>query len=446
MQTDIDTRVIDILIVDDTRSNLEVVMELLTSEGYSVSIATSGERALKQLKIKLPTLILLDVQMPGMDGFEACQQIKTNNKTSHIPIIFITASSNVESISKGFESGAVDYINKPFHNAELLARVKTHLQLQRMKQSLETQVQERTAELTEATAQLQTALDQVQNYQLQLIKQEKMSALGNLVAGVAHEINNPLGFLGGNIAILKDHIQDLTEFIRFYDQLFPTPDQLIQAKRRHLEIDYVLEDLPNMLTSMDVGCDRIRQLSNSLRLFSRSDMEKILKTSLHEGLDSALLILKYRLGANHIRPAIEVIKDYGNVPEVDCYPGQLNQVFMNILANAIDMFDELAAMTDYETLEAAPQTITLRTRLLKQQHTEFVEISIADNGKGMSEEICSKIFSRNFTTKEVGKGTGLGLAIAHQIAVDTHGGSLDVQSEVGRGTEFRIRLPLSHQP
>ena len=429
-----------VLIVDDIPANLEVITETLSSHGYTTAAVTSGERALQWLENYKANLILLDVQMPGMDGFETCRRIKENASTTDIPVIFITALSNIDSIAKGFSLGAVDYISKPFQDSELLARVNTHLRLQQLNQSLEEQVAKRTSELEATMMQLQEALSQLKSSQLQLIQQEKMSALGNLVAGVAHEINNPLGFVRGNVKEFNHALQDVISCLNGYRKNCPEPGGELEELLEEVDIDFILKDLFKMLDSMQVGCDRIRSISNSLRSFSRADTESKLKADLHEGLDSTLLILKYRLKATSLRPEIEIIQDYGNLPKIDCFPGQLNQVFMNLLANAVDMFDEIAECTAYENLLSTPQRITVKTQFLEQD--KVAEICIADNGKGMSEEVLTKIFDRQFTTKAVGKGTGLGLAIARQIVIDTHGGELKVQSEVGKGTEFHIRLPI----
>lgn len=424
----------DILVVDDIPANLRVVTQILTVAGYRVAIATTGERALKQLQQHVPNLILLDIKMPGINGFETCQRIKDNPALCHIPIIFLTALSDMESILKGFELGAVDYISKPFRESELLARVRTHLELQAMTHQLEQKVTERTQALTQAM----TALE---DYQLQLVQHEKMSTLGNLVAGVGHEINNPLSFVDGNISILKEYFDDIQLYLRLYEQTYPSLDEALIQKRKELQIDYLLEDADILFASIRQGCDRLLNISKSLRVFSRADTEEKVKTNIHEGLDSTLNILTYRLKGTENRPAIQVFRDYGDLPEIYCFPGQLNQVFMNLLANAIDMFDDVAEVTDFIKLETHPQRISIRTRLGRFQNAEGLEISIADNGKGMSEAVSRQIFDRSFTTKAVGKGTGLGLAIAQQIVVEVHGGTLEVRSEVGQGSEFVIRLP-----
>ncbi|RFP59647.1 MAG: GAF domain-containing protein [Limnothrix sp. CACIAM 69d] len=286
--------------------------------------------------------------------------------------------------------------------------------------------------------QAQTYAHQLEQSQLQVVQSEKMASLGNLVAGVAHEINNPIGFLNGSIQNLQDSIGDLMSHLGLYQQYYPNPEPAIASHAEAIELDFLNEDLPTLLQSMQLATDRIKGISNSLRTFSRADTQYKIQAHLHEGIDSTLLILKYRLKANEYRPAIQVIQDYGNLPPIDCFPGQLNQVFMNLLANAIDMFDELAQGASFEHWVAHPQQITICTQVVDQQ----VQIAIRDNGKGMSEAVRLNIFDHAFTTKAVGKGTGLGLAIARQIVVDKHGGSLEARSELGQGAEFLISLPI----
>ena len=299
----------------------------------------------------------------------------------------------------------------------------------------------RQQQLKATNLDLQVALEKLQESKLQLVQHEKMSALGNLVAGVAHEINNPIGFLNGSVANAQNYLQDLTAHIEVYQETYAQPSEMVEDHAEEIDLDYVREDFPKLLDSMHGAMARIKAISTSLRTFSRADTKDKVSADLHEGLNSTLLILKYRLKANEHRPAIEIVKDYGNLPTINCFLGQLNQVFMNLLANAIDVFDEMAQQLSFEALKDKPQIITVKTALCEEQNA--VEICIGDNGKGMTEEVKARIFEHLFTTKGVGKGTGLGLAIAKQIIVEAHGGKLEVQSELGKGTEFRIQLPLS---
>jgi len=414
-----------ILIVDDTPTNLEVISDALSDAGFDVAIATSGDRALQQLERRLPDLILLDVMMPGIDGFETCCRIKANPRACHIPIIFMTALTDAESKVRALDLGAVDYIAKPFYEEEVLARVRTHLQLHYLTQNLAARVTQKTAEL--------------QASQLQLIQSEKMSALGNLVAGVAHEINNPIGCIVGNVAAIYDSIADLFNLIDLYHQKFPQPGAEIEAERETIDLEYLRKDLLKLIRTMKDSGDRITAISRSLRTFSRVDSDDKQPFNLNDGIDSTVMILRHRLKANEQRPEIEVVTQYGQLPAIEGFPGQLNQVFMNILANAIDALEESNRGRSFEEVQAHPNRITIRTAVENDQ----VSIAIADNGVGMTEAVREKIFDSQFTTKEVGKGTGLGLAIAHQIIVEKHGGTIQVETGVSEGTKFVMRLPLS---
>ena len=284
---------------------------------------------------------------------------------------------------------------------------------------------------------VQQSLTELQEAQLQLVQSEKMSALGGLVSGVAHEINNPVGCILGNVGATEDYVNDLLGLLDLYGEAFPEPGEEIEAELEAVELDYVRQDLPQLIRAMRDSGDRIKSISKSLRTFSRKDTDSKQPFDIHEGLDSTLLILRHRLKANEHRPEIEVLKDYGSLQPVHCFPGQLNQVFMNLLANAIDVFDEMAQESSFAALKEKTQRITLTTRQVDNE----VTLKIADNGSGIPEEIQPQIFDHLFTTKAVGKGTGLGLAIARQIVVDQHGGHLEVQSHSRQGTEFCIRLP-----
>jgi PAS domain S-box-containing protein len=293
------------------------------------------------------------------------------------------------------------------------------------------------AQLQHNNRQLQLALDDLQSAQLQIVQSEKMSALGNLVAGVAHEINNPVGFISGNLTEAQRSLSDVLAHLDLYRSGAAAPE--IADHAEEIDLDYQLDDLPKMIDSMKVGCDRIKSISTSLRTFSRADTDHKVTCNLHDGIDSTILILKHRLKAEAHRPAIQVVTDYADLPKVECFPGQLNQVFMNILANAVDVFDEATATQTYSQIEAQPQIITIQTAVLDQQ----VQIRIRDNGPGMPDSVKQRIFDHLFTTKAVGQGTGLGLSIVRQIVVEKHGGSIEVDSTIGVGTEFVIQLPIA---
>ncbi|BAY28177.1 multi-sensor signal transduction histidine kinase [Nostoc carneum NIES-2107] len=292
--------------------------------------------------------------------------------------------------------------------------------------------------LQQKSQELEQALQDLQQAQLRIIQSEKMSALGNLVAGVAHEMNNPLGFITASLKQAKPTFTDIIEHLKIYQATLPDKTEEILDHESEIDLEYSIEDLPKMLDSMTMACDRLKNISTSLRTFSRADKDYKVPFNIHEGIDSTILILKHRLKANEQRPAIEVITNYGNLPPIECFPGQLNQVFMNILANGIDALEESNHGRNLEEIKAHPNRINVTTLV----ENNLVKIIIADNGKGMSAEIRQKIFDHLFTTKAVGKGTGLGLAIAKQIVEERHGGELKCHSDVGEGTEFIIEIPV----
>ncbi len=423
-----------ILVVDDTPANLAVLSEALSDADFEVAIATDGELAISQAELSLPSLILLDVMMPGIDGFETCRRLKASQITQNIPIIFMTALSDSTDKVKGLSLGAVDYVTKPFQEAELIARVKTQLKLYHLTENLEHQVVKRTAELKHA-------LQQVQQSQVQLVQSEKMAALGQLVAGVAHEINNPLNFIYANLNHMEEYTQTFLDFLQLYQKNYPHPVDEIQEQAEDVDLEFVQSDVIKTIASMKIGTERIREIVLSLRTFSRIDEAEFKAVDIHEGIESNLMILQHRFKAQPQRPEIQIIREYDKLPPVECYSGQLNQVFMNILANAIEALEESNAKLTYQQIQHNPNQIVIRTSVID---SKSVEIAIADNGSGIPEHIRQNIFDPFFTTKPVGKGTGMGLSISYQIITEKHKGQLKCFSEVGQGTKFVIQIPI-HQ-
>jgi signal transduction histidine kinase len=321
-------------------------------------------------------------------------------------------------------------------------------------QASEAQQRQQTQELAQSLADLQAM-------QSQLIQAEKMSSLGQLVAGIAHEINNPVNFIHGNLGYAEEYAQDLLSLVNLYEQEYPQSTPALQAKLNEIDINFLIKDFLKILNSMKMGTNRIREIVLSLRNFSRLDEADMKQVDLHEGIDSTVLILQHRLAANPNRPAIQVEKHYGKLPRVECYAGQLNQVFTNIIANAIDALEDKYKTQAQTTQDAAiaptapglnthraipstpVPTVSIRTQTLDSDH---VRIEITDNGLGLPEEVKQKIFNPFFTTKPVGKGTGLGLSISYKIVVEKHQGRLDCQGIPGEGTIFSIEIPISPSP
>jgi signal transduction histidine kinase len=287
------------------------------------------------------------------------------------------------------------------------------------------------------TKKLQQALHELQLAQTQLIQSEKMSSLGQLIAGVAHEINNPVNFIYGNLRYVAEYAQDLLHLLEKYQKFLPVTPPELESELDNIDLEFIIQDLPKLLDSMKLGTGRIVEIVQSLKNFSRHDEAEMKAVNIHDGIDGTLMILHHRLKAAIRRPKIEIIKDYAKLPLIECYPGKLNQVFMNILANAIDALEE--GMGNEEISPPTGQ-ITIRTEVLDNQ---WVVIRIADNGPGMKEEVIRRIYDPFFTTKDVGKGTGLGMAISYQIVVDKHGGMLKCRSQPGKGTEFWIQIPVN---
>jgi len=312
-------------------------------------------------------------------------------------------------------------------------------QLNEYSKNLEMKVEERTQDLLQRTKQLSATLQELKSTQTQLIQAEKMSALGQLVAGIAHEINNPTNFIYGNLDHAEDYFNDLIELIELYQDYYPSPGEEIEKFMEEIELEYLTEDFSKVLHSMKIGASRIREIVKSLRTFSRLDEAEIKDVDIHEGIDSTLMILDNRLQQKKDRPEIQVIKEYGKLPPINCYAGQLNQVFMNLLTNAIDAIESQPIKNDLNSHSSSHSWIKIVT---KMKNAAEIEIAIADNGPGIPDEVKHRLFDPFFTTKPVGKGTGLGLSISYSIIVEKHGGQLEVNSTPGKGTEFIISIPV----
>ncbi|MEG4506202.1 CBS domain-containing protein [Microcoleus sp. F6_B4] len=362
---------------------------------------------------------------------------------------------------------------------EILERQRAQEALRQAHDDLKKQVEERTAQLLESNEllrrdiikrqrveevlrrkqtclknqaqQLEQTVRKLQQTQTQLVQTEKMSSLGQMIAGIAHEINNPVNFIYGNLSHASHYIKELLQLLELYQQHYPEPVSEIREAAAQMEVDFLVEDLSKILSSMQVGTERIRQIVVSMRNFSRSDQSNIKLVDIHEGLETTLLILQHRLKPHGGHPPIQIIKEYGNLPHIECCAGQINQVFMNIIGNAIDALDEEIQKGEWAKRDAKNSppsdpnspltlpTITIRTEVVGG---DFVAIRISDNGRGIPEEIRRQLFDPFFTTKPVGKGTGLGLSISYHLVVEQHGGRLDCVSEAGRGTEFAIEIPI----
>ncbi|MEO8893783.1 MAG: ATP-binding protein [Coleofasciculaceae cyanobacterium] len=324
--------------------------------------------------------------------------------------------------------GVVDQLAIAIEHAELFAKTRAT--------ALAAQTQAR---------QLEFALKDLQQTESHLLQSEKMASLGQMVAGIAHEINNPVSFITGNLSHANTYIQDLLKLVNYYQKYYPNPQPILQEYLEEIDLEFLLEDLPKILASMQMGADRIHEIVLSLRNFSRVDQAQMKPVNIHEGLDNTILILHNRLKPSGNNPGIMVVKEYGNLPLVECYYGQLNQVFMNIISNAIDSLENHCEPTRTITIATSVYQENLKQNC-SQNHSNLansVIIRISDNGGGMTPTVINQLFDPFFTTKSVGKGTGLGLSISHQIIVEKHSGILKCSSEPGKGSEFWIQIPIT---
>ncbi|MEG3954980.1 response regulator [Microcoleus sp. herbarium2] len=433
---------IKILFVDD-ELDLEFLIcqkfkKHIRTAGWQLFFAHNGVEALEKLK-EHPDLdmVVTDLNMPKMDGMTLLSRL--NQIDTPLKTVVISAYGDMRNIRNAMNFGAFDFLTKPIDFQDLEITInKTLRDVQELKENQ--QLRQSEARAREQAQDLQQSLQELKNTQAQLIQTAKMSSLGQLVAGIAHEINNPTNFIYGNISHVSDYIQNLLHLLHLYQQHYTPPCPEIQTEIEAIDLEFLIADLPQILVSMKGGVDRIHKIVLSLRNFSRLDEANIKSVDIHEGLKSSLLILNNRLQATTGRPEIQVIEEYSNLPLVECYAGELNQVFLNILSNAIDALNEYNKQRSLDEIFARKFAMTIRTVLLEENSR--IVIQIRDNGRGMTADVKDRIYEPFFTTKPVGEATGLGLYISYQIIVEKHGGALKCFSEEGQGSEFWIEIPI----
>jgi signal transduction histidine kinase len=396
----------DILLVDDNPENLRLLANILKPKGYTIRLANNGVKALDSVRAKAPKLILLDVQMPEMDGYETCKALKKNKAWKHIPIIFISALSEVMDKIKAFKSGAVDYIEKPFHVDEVLARVKTHLTV------------------TVQREQLQEAVEKVQDAQNKMMQSEKMASLGTLSAGIAHEINNPINYVSAGAAGLELDFKDLLKLLNLYETIDfkaanPTIANQVALLKEEIDYKYVKANILETIKDIKMGASRTEEIVKGLKRFSRMDSEEKFEVNINEEIENNIKIVK-RLSKKRVLFLVE-LEDNPN--KIYGFTGQLNQLFMNLIMNAE---------------QAIPDEGVIKIATFNK--STGVTIIISDNGVGIPKKLGDRIFDPFLTTKEVGEGTGLGLSISYRI-VESHNGTITYFSEENIGTSFHVFLP-----
>lgn len=422
-----------ILVVDDEERNLKLLIVCLAHEGYETATACSGLEALQTTASFRPDLILLDIMMPEMDGFEVCRKLKENADTAHIPVIMVTALDDRASKIRGLEAGAEDFLGKPVDRAELLVRVRNLLQIKKLtdflkdhNRLLENEVEARTVELREALQEATAARRELEETTTRLLESEKLASLGLLAAGIVHEINNPTAYVSANLNALQGHAGRLADFFSALAALAALAgknaalQEELASLRREMKVDRLIADLPALIAESLDGMERIRQIVRNLRLFARQDEAASTLADLNECLARALAITR-----NEWKYVAEIREEFGELPPVRCFPQQLTQVFINLLVNAAQAIQGRGEI-----------------RVRSWRIDSGVHVSISDSGCGMSQEILSRIFTPLFTTKEPGMGTGLGLSISREI-VTKHKGAITVDSKVGEGTTFTVSLPLT---
>ncbi|MFH1217292.1 MAG: response regulator [Pseudomonadota bacterium] len=410
-----------ILVVDDDEGLRLLFVRMLAGAGYLPEYAENGRQALELLSRKSFSLVLLDIEMPLMSGMEVLEQLRKNKQDQ--AVIMVTGIDDPDVAKSAIELGINGYLIKPFEKNELLIYVEQTLRSielekknREYRDSLEQKVQERTRELEKACRDLKSSQDQ-------LLHQEKLATIGHLAAGVAHEINNPTGYVGSNLSTLAKYLVRITEFYQLLDDYLPLlPEEKLvslREERQKQKIDFLLEDSREIITESLEGVERIKKIVAGLKSFSRKEQDSSSSVNINECLENAVTV-----AWNELKYKADVEKDYGDLPLIKCFPNQMGQVFVNLLVNAAHSIE-------------GHGRITIRT----SQEGDFVSVSICDTGCGMSPEVRDKIFDPFFTTKKEGVGTGLGLSIVSEI-VKKHEGEIFLQSQIGKGSTFTVRIPV----
>ena len=414
----------DILIVDDKPENIRFLSDFLSKQNYQIRKAINGQAALMAVKILLPNLILLDINMPGMGGYEVCKSLKNDPETSSIPIIFLSAGDDITDKIQAFQVGGIDYITKPFHLEEVLVRVQTQLTVQQLQN-----------ELKNKNEQLKNTIIDLKNTQYELIQKEKLVNASRITAGISHEINNPLSFILGNLNPAVEYTQILINVIQHYQQAFPNGTPEINNLIDEIDLDFLIEDFTMIMNSIRTGAERINSVVSAMYIFSRLNQSGIKQFNICESIDSVLITLSNKITLENEESLISVSRNYQDIPMLMGYANLFNQALLNLIQNAIDSFDsDLISMMD--SLFIPTIWITTKTTEANQ-----IIISIKDNGIGISEENIVHLFEPFFTTKVIGKGVGLGLFTSHQIISEIHKGTLTYHNCPEGGSEFVIEIP-----
>ena len=423
-----------ILVVDDESANREVICAQLKHEGYDIVTAADGEAALACVDARLPDLILLDAMMPGISGFDVAEILKAEERTANIPIIMITALGDSDSRLAALTHGVEEFLTKPVARVELVIRIRNLLKLKKYQDQLKHYSSLLEGTVAERTTALETVSHQLDEVQKQLLQSEKMAALGQLAAGVAHEINNPIGFVNANLGALKGYVKDMVRMIEAYEASRSASgrnaevDARLHELKQELELDFLCDDAPALIDESLKGLERVCRIVQDLKSFSRADSKATpdwVPAQIHECLESTI-----NIAHNEIKYKASVVTEFGDLPEVECIPSQLNQVFLNLLVNAAQSI-------------SGPKKGEIAVRTGCRGQNVWIEVS--DTGCGISTDNMKKIFDPFFTTKPVGQGTGLGLSLSYGI-IQRHNGTIHVASKLGKGTTFRISLPIHHQP